>query len=89
MIKQVNSMAQKTLKDKVIEALQNAELTSREILDKINKKYKRGATMHEVTNMLRASEFEKLDKTVKVSYGLGQSHEMPYWRLKDEAALNN
>ena len=82
-------MVQKKLKEKVIEALEGKELTSREILDKINKKYKRGATMHEVTNMLRASEFEKLDRTVKVSYGLGQSHEMPYWRLKDEAALDN
>jgi hypothetical protein len=82
-------MAEKKLKDKVIEALEGAELTSREILDKINKKYKRGATMHEVTNMLRASEFEKLERTVKISYGLGQTHVMPYWRLKDEAAFNN
>jgi hypothetical protein len=83
-------MAQKKMKDKIIEALKGEELTSREILDKINKKYKkRGATMNEITNILRASEFEKLDKTVTVSYRLGQTHEMPYWRLKDEAALDN
>lgn len=82
-------MAEKKLKEKVIEVLQGAELTSREILDRINNKYKRGATMNEITNILRASEFEKLDTVAHVPDGVGRLFEMPYWRLKDEAALDN